>query len=83
MKEAILTNYVRKLFSHAMKGLNIGHLATLLATFQADIVRNAYTLRFRAENDSEVNFMLGDPLIKLIVQFQQKYRVCTVLPPCF
>ena len=83
MKEAILTNYVRKLFSHAMKGLNIGHLATLLATFQADIVRNAYTLRFRAENDSEVNFMLGDPLIKLIGQFQQGYRVCTVLPPCF
>ena len=77
MKEAILKNYVREIFRHARKRLNVDHLATLLATFQADIAKSAYTLGFRAENDSEVRFMLGDPLIKLIVHFQQGYRVCT------
>ena len=72
VKEAILTNYVRKLFSHAMKGLKVDHLATLLATLHSDIVRSAYTLGFRAENESEICFMLGDSLIKSSYQREVK-----------
>lgn len=77
-REKIKQNYINVVFKDALDAIGQqANLVRLLLQFQLDILGNLETLGHELENESDVRFAVGEPLVRLIKKFNPSYKVCT------
>ena len=84
-KENVRSRYVAPLFEEAAKslGLKVKRLPSLIGAFELEVIKSYTALGFKVDNESEVRFSIGDPLVKLLTDFNPQYKVCTSVQSFF
>lgn len=76
-KKQLRKMYIEPLFDTAIKRFQTKSLQLILTEFQYDMLKNLTTLDGESANEAEVRFSLGDPLVRLLMEFDAEFKVCT------
>ena len=77
--ETLQRKYIEDLFSYALKYFEEKKitLTELLHSFDMDVFKCLHSLNHEIENEAELRFAYGDPLIRLFATLDQKRKVST------
>lgn len=82
-KKVLLAEYLPKLFNDLSERIRVDRIPPMLASFGCDMMKSLASLEFQLDNEASVRFAFGDPLVKLLSDFGEKYKVCTSLQSVF